>query len=308
MSKATALTMLTNTTAPAPSTPPVTATNGGAPGLQAIPDGQTPVTEAPKELESTRFAHLAKKEAELVKQRETFKKEQEEIKAEREKMREIHKKLQDFEELKAKDKLAALRLAGFTDNDIFEMFAQQEDTRSPEEKAAQAAQTEINKFKDEQKKAQDEAQQARNTQVINNFKKDITVAISSDKDKYEYCNHFGPEAEDLIYETVTKILSDEGELITIQEAADMIESFYENQDKSMATLKKRQPKVEAPATEVQPAATAPEVKQVQAPVRPASKTLSSKTTATVASTTVTRRETPAEKRARLVAKLSNLGK
>lgn len=257
-------------------------------------------------MESTRFAHLAKKEAELVKQRAEFKKEQETLTSEREKMKEIHQKLQQFEDMRVKDPVAALKLAGFSETDLFNFIAQAEDKSTPEEKAVRAAQAEIKKFQDEQAKKEKDAEEKRNAEAIDKFRKDISGHVASDKDKYEYCNYNGPLAEELIYETVAAVLEDSKELISVQEAAEMVESFYEEQDKAMATLKKRQPKVEAtPAPE---AKEEPLKSQVAARPTTPSKTLSSKTTATVGSTTIPRKETPQEKRDCLIQKLGSLGK
>lgn len=295
MSKESATAML-NASIPAPTEG---ATLGGNPGLQPVP-------EAPKQeaLESTRFAHLAKKEVELQKQRESFKKEQESLTQEREKMKAIHKKLQDFDEMKLKDPVAALKLAGFTETDLFNFIAAAEDNSTPEQKATKAAQAEINKFKEEQSKKEQEAQTKRNTEVLDSFRKDIQKQIASDKDKYEYCNYNGPLAEELIYETVAAVLEESKEVISVQEAAEMVESYYEEQDKAMSNLKKRKPK--EPETVIQPQ---DEPLRAQVSPRPStpSKTLSSKTTASVAST-VTRKETHAEKRQRLIETLGNLGK
>ena len=288
--------------------PTQTSTPGGSPGLQPDPAaaGGTP-TKA--EMDSTRFAHIAKKEAELVKQRDTFKKEHETFLQEKEKMREIQKQLNDFNETKAKDPVAAMKLLGFSETDLFNFLAAQEDNIPPEERAAKAAQSEIQKFRDEQAAKEQEAINKRNDSVVSQFKQDISKTVLSDKDKYEYCNYNGPLAEELIYETVAQVYeldlktNPDALPITAQEAADMVESYYEEEDKAMSILKKRQPK---PSEEVKEPVKADPTPAANAYKQPP-KTLSSKTAATVAST-ITRKETHAEKRARLANKLANLGK
>lgn len=302
MSKEAAMQMLQSST---PSNPnpaaPAAATPAGSPGLQPAPvEGAAPA--APAALESTRFAQLAKKEAELQKQRESFKAEQTQFMSERQKMVEIQKQLTTFNELKVKDPVAALRQIGFSEKDLFNFIAAQEDTSTPEQKAAKAANNEIQKFKDEQAKIAADATAKRNEQVLGQFRKDIASTIAADPDKYEYCNYNGVLANDLIEETVSAVLAADNELISVQEAIEMVESYYEEQDKAMSTLKKRQPKAE----EIVAAAPAPEapLKPQVSPGRPsAARTLSSKTAATVASTTVApRNETPDQKKARLVSK------
>ena len=299
MSKESAMQMLTSTS-PAPAAP----APAGSPGLQSAPapaaEGAAPAANPQPALESTRFAQLAKKEAELQKQREAFKAEQTQFMTERQKIVEIQKQLNGFNELKMKDPVAALKQMGFSETDLFNFIAAQEDKSTPEEKAAKAAQNEIQKFKDEQAKAAQEAQEAKNKQVLGQFRKNIAETITNDPEKYEYCNHYGPIAEELIYETVTAVLESDKELISVAEAAAMVEQYYEEEDKAMSSLKKRQPK--APATEAAPAPEAALKPQVS-PRPSAGRTLSSKATASVASTvTAPRNETPDQKKARLIQK------
>lgn len=301
MSKESATAMLSAMPAPVAATPEITSTPGGEPGLQATESQTSKVTE----LDSTRFAQLAKKESALQKEREQFKLEKEANAQEKEKMKQIHKKLQDFEDMKGKDPVAALKLAGFSETDLFNFMAQAEDKSTPEEKAAKAAQTEIQKFRDEESKKVTLEQERRNTEALEQFQRDINTHITSDKDRYEYCNYHGQLAEELIKETVAAVLDESGgkDLITVEQAADMVEGYYEEQDKSMSTLKKRQPKV----ADI-PASVKEEPLKAQVSARPASKGLSSKATATVSSTTIPRKESASEKRNRLIQKLGSMGK
>lgn len=282
-------------------------TLAGTPGLianGAIPQ-ETPAPDAaPKDLESTRFSHLAKKESALVKEREALRNEKKEFEAQREKLVAAEKRLQEFDQLKEKDAIAAMKFAGFSDTDIMNYFASMEDKSTPEEKAAKAAQSEIQKFKDEQAKIQQEAQDKKNSEVITKFKSDISKHLASDKDKYEYCNFNGVIAEELILETVYQVLEDTQEVISIDEAAQMVEEYYEGLDKQMSTLKKRQPKEAVEHAKQQ-------VEMLKAEVSPgmpnkSSKTLSNKATVTVANT-IPKVETRQQKRDRLIQKLANGG-
>jgi hypothetical protein len=296
MSKETALASLT---ASIPTAPTGTAT------IPASPEGA--IAPAPKaELDSTRLNHLMKKESELVKQREAYKKEFESFQAEKEKMKEIQTKLNQFEEMKVKDPIKALKLMGFSEADLINFLSGEEDKSTPEEKATKIAQTEIAKFKEEQAKKEQEQVEKRNSELITQFKSDINKTITSDPIKYEFCNHYGAVAEELIYDTVNEVLKESGELITTKEAAELVEEYYEESYKAMNTLKKVSATA-APTTEQQLEQKKEEAKDKFLKPQPA-KTLTNKTTATVASTTVFKKETPSEKKARLIQKLYNLGK
>lgn len=301
MSKESAMAMATGT-AVIPSAQPTSSAT--APVVSSEPnEGVVPAeTAAPQVLESTRFAQLAKKEAELQKQREEFKRNTEQFNKEKESLRSVQKTINDFEQMRGKDPVAALKILGFSDTEIFNFYAQSEDNSTPEEKAAKAANKEIQKFRDEETKKQTDAQEKRNTETLQQFRENISKHVTADKDKYEYINYNGPLAEELVYETVAEVLKLDNVIISIQEAADMVENYYEEQDKGMSILKKRQSKApEAPA----PAAPAPEepLKPQVSPRPSAGRTLSSKTSATVASTVpAPRNETPDQKKARLINK------
>jgi hypothetical protein len=295
MSKEAALATLNNIP-----TPPPTATPAE---VGPNPAGEAKAPEAPKELESTRFAHLAKKESIFVKNQEKLKAERQAFEAERKKYVEAYERTQKFEELKAKSAREALQFAGFTDTDIVNIFAESEDKSTPEEKAARAAQAEIQKFKDEQATQAKAEQQKKNTQVIKQFKDSITSTLAADKEAFEYCNFHGAVAEELIFETVQHVLETSGELISAKEAAQMVEGYYEETDKAMSTLNKRKPK----ETAVEEAKQKVEALKPEMPGRSAT-TLTNKATATIAAATTTKKETPQEKRQRLIEQLGSLGR
>ena len=276
----------------------VTATPGDAGVTPVGVPGESTGTTAV--LDSTRFSQLAKKEAELQKNREALKAEQTQFMTERQKFNEIQKQINSFNETKAKDPVEALKLLGFTEKDLFNFIAAQEDTSTPEERATRAAQSEIQKFKDEQAKAKADLQANQNKAVLAQFNKDISDTIAKNADKYEYCNYNGPLAVDLIEETVSQVLATDGELITVQEAIEMVEQYYEDEDKAMSSLKKRQPRTEAAPA---PAADAPLKPQVSPrPTNQARPTLTNKSATVNSTVPAPRGETPDQKKARLVSK------
>lgn len=307
MSKEAAMSMLTGT-------PVQTSTPAGSPGLVAV---ETPKAPA---LDSTAFAALAKKEAQFVKEREQFKRERDETLAEREKLKTLHQRYQQFEENKTKDPVAALKELGFKEADIFNyMAAQDKPEATPQELAAQAAreatEARIKEFEDAQaKKLQDEIT-ARDNGLIQGFKSDINQAIRANPEKFEFCSHYGPIAEDLIYETALAVVKESGgkDPITAEEITEMVENYYEEQDKAMNTLKKRKPQAPDPATPE--AKGQPERSRTvtpgfpnepqQKPTVTKSRTLSNAATASVASTVTRGQESKGQKRERLMAWLAS---
>lgn len=271
-----------------------------------------------KSLDSTRLAHIAKKEALLVKDREAFKRERDDFLKEKEIVESIKQESENFKSLKSKDPIAALKLLGFTETDIFNYMSEQNQT--PEQKAERAAMAKIeefearqNKLREEQLKAQQEAQAKRDAEAITSYKETISKEIQAKKDIYEFVAFHGPVAEDLVFETIQQVFDAEKIIIPIDEALKLVESYYEEMDKEMSTLKKRTPreiaidKIKETVTKQEPlkaeVAPMPTKQQSNAP----SRTLTSKQTATVASN-MQQNLSRSDKKRMLVERLRNLGK
>jgi hypothetical protein len=315
MSKESALAMATGSPEPIPASAPVI---GGPP--------PTPI-EPPKDMESARFAAQARKEAEFVKKQQALKAEQEkfesekkEILARRKTYDETMERAKQFEDTRKTDPVAALKLIGFSETDIFNFLAGQEKKEAtPAETAAEVA-TKVAEELIEKKLSAKDKEQAdkeakliadRDAGLINEFKSGLGSVVEANKDKYEYCAHYGPAAIDLAYRTVLQIVEDsKGEDIpTAEEAIQMIEELYEEEDKALMSLKKRQPKVEA--TEVETKAAPERTRTVSTPtghtpVAPAiqkTRALSNAARPTTAAATRTVNETREQKKERLMEAL-----
>lgn len=264
---------------------------------------ETPVAplEPAKDLESSRLALFAKKEAAIVRDREEFKKQRQEWEEEKGRFKPLMEKGQRFEELIKSDAVEALRLMGMTDAQILNTFANVTGEKAPtppEELARIAAQEEIKKFQEQEAAKAADAEAKRHASILDKFNKDITKTIAADPDKFEYCKYYGPVAEGLIHETVAEVLKAEGQLISIKEAAELVENYYEEQDKAMSSLKKRTPEkktIEAAKSDA---------KMAMDKYNQNAKTLTNKAAATTAST-IQKTETRAEKRERLENMLRN---
>lgn len=229
--------------------PAPTQTLAGSPGLQPAAEPAA----APAKLESERFAALARRETDLVKRQQLAKQEREAFEKERETFRPIADQYKQYQEMKVKDPVAALKLMGFSETDIINYLANESKPEPTAEERAVKAATEatearIQAYEEAQAKKQSDEQKARDATTIQGFKSQIGGLIKADPIKFEYCAHYGPAAEELAYEfTKAVVLESKGtEIITAQEAIEMVEEYYEEQDKAMSALKKRQPK-ETPA-------------------------------------------------------------
>lgn len=314
MSKDAAMALLTGSSVPTQNPSPPQSEVTSIPSEGVSPSA---ASSPPKELQSTPFSQLAKKESDLVRQKQEIKKQQELMASEKAKMSEIQKQVQLFEETKKKDPIAALKMIGFTETDIFNyMAAQEKPELSPEEKAAQAAveatEAKLKAYEEAQLKKVQEEQTKRDQSLIQGFKEDLNQVIASDPVQFEYCHHYGPVAQELMYETTLAVYqaSDGKEVLTPREAAEMVEAYYEEQDKLMSSLKKRQPTPVAPSASEEAQAptrsrtvTTPAGSEPPKPVIHKTRTLTNAATGTVASTRHRMNETKEQKKERLIMAL-----
>jgi Holliday junction resolvasome RuvABC DNA-binding subunit len=267
---------------------------------------EAPTSDAPapaKELESDRIALVAKKEAKLVARDLELKKRAAEFEEKEAKLKDYMQRIEAFEAKRKENPVEALKDIGFTDTEIFNYLAAQEKKEpTPAEVAQKAAADEITKFKEEQKEIASKAEKERQQALVTEYTNKIGSAIKANPEKYEYANYYGKVAEELALEFATECAKQGQDLPTPEEVAQAVEEYYEEQDKAMSALKKRQPKVEPkPVVEGK---VGPERTRTVTPPQQQSKTLTNKVSATAAST-ISRRETHEQKKARLIEAVKN---
>jgi hypothetical protein len=298
-----------------PSVPFTETPNGTKAPDNEMETPSTPSTPEP-ELKSTPFSRLAQQEAELVRRKQEFARERDQVNSEREKLLQVKKTYDEYLQAKQKDPIQALKMLGFTETDIINYLADQAPVEeTPEQKAAKAgeaaAEAKIKAFEETQRKKGLEEQERADRALVDTYMSSVGQTLTANKDKFEYCNYFGDQAKEQIYETVKAVIALEGEAITPMEAAEMVEAYYEETDKEMSTtIKKRQPKEPTPAPETPDVITRtrtvtpgfPNEPQPN-PVIQKSRTLHQAATSTMASARLNRNETKEQKRERLIEAL-----
>lgn len=255
----------------------------------------------PQPMVSTQLSHLAKKEAKLLADREAFKKEQEEFKDLKTKTEAIFKKNEEFETTRKTDPVKAMKELGFSEKEIVDFLSQEEPKLSTEE----VVQAELKKFKEEETKKLVEAQKANDQVLVTKFKTQLNSTIKLDPDKYEFCNFYGPVAEDIMFEIAVQEAK-QGIVPNPKSIANDVEEFYMQEFNQVKKLKKLTPKeeviLEAPKVERTRTVHPP-----QDALKPKPTTLTNKITATSAAIAkpVGRAETREEKRARIEQMLRN---
>lgn len=291
----------------------------------AVATGTAPVVDAPKvevaagaeapkdELVSSRIAQIARKEAKYREEQERFKGERESLLKSKTEFEPFYQKYKEFEAMKSKDPVAAIKLLGFSDTDYVNFVAAQEDKSTPEERAAKIAEEKIAEFKTEQETKAQAEESRRNEESINQFKKNIGITVKTDPDRFEMCAYYGEAAEALIFKTVQECYQNDlktnpdAEPLTAEKAAEMVESYYEEFHQNANKLKKFQPK-DTIKEEVVVKKDEPLKAEVVTPQKPlpppaVSRTLTNKVTPPVTST-AKKPESRGEKRERLMRALA----
>lgn len=231
-----------------------------------------------------------------------------------------------FEETLAKDPVAALRLIGFSETQIFNVMAEankEKPVKTPEEIAAETTRKILDddKKSEAQKKAEADAktQSEANDLAVKTSIRDL-VTKPENADKLEYVVYHGEIAQEIIRETLfqlagqaQQLAKNKGEEFVIDEAraqellsqaAEAVEEWYFNSDKAMqAKIKKRRAITGETAAEATAAVVAQEQNQTPAsanvPNEPAKqKTLTNRVSASTPAQPGAR-ETREQKRSRL---------
>jgi hypothetical protein len=246
-------------------------------------EGQTPNTDvqqtsneatAPKKAPlSSQYAQLARKEKQIrdaanaVKAREAAMQAREDaIKAKEAEMQAQYVPKDRI----AKDPLKVLQEQGYTSDQITQMLLNAPD---PAQQAQQAVieelRAEIRALKDGQesaKKTFEETQTQQYTQAVNQIRNEIKQLVSTDE-SFETIR--ATRSQEDVVELITKTFEKEGVLLTVEEAAQAVEEYLEEEAVRLASLKKIQAKMRPKA------ATAPTSQQKPAEKQTQPKTLTS---------------------------------
>lgn len=93
-------------------------------------------------------------------------------------------------------------------------------------------------------------EEAKYKQVINNFKSEIDEFIGKDQDTYELINV--NKANDLVYDVIEEHYNETGRVLGIQEAANAVENYLEEEAKKFLSLKKFSKQQEAAQENAEP--------------------------------------------------------
>ena len=243
--------------APAPTAADVLATT---PETEAAPVEAAPApAPAPEKPRSDRFAALARKEAEVFRKQQAVRAQQAEIARQAEEIRAF----QEAKRQAALNPIDALKQLGLTYEQITEYVLN--DNKPTPSAEVQSVRQELEEFKRVQREEQQrlvEQQKAmiaqEQQQIISAFRDEVNDYVTQHSETYELTALYG--GHNLVSDVVEEHFKQSGKLLTIPEAAKLVEEHYEDLARKAQATKKfaaTQQKVASP--QGQTTATAPKI-------------------------------------------------
>lgn len=212
-----------------------------------VPTEATQTEETPKaparELASPQLSILAKREKALQKQREEIQKSKLDLDS---KYEEINK----FKSLKEQAKTNPLKFleeAGLTYEELTNFILN--GNKPTAEMETSSIKSEMQKLRDEIAQREQERENSakamdekRAQEAISNFKENITGFLTGKPDDFELCNNY-PESVDLIYDIIEAHFAQTEKVMSMEEAAKLVEDHFESEAMKVTSFKKIQSKL-----------------------------------------------------------------
>lgn len=225
---------------------------------EGAPEAPAPAPEpAPEKPRADRFALLARKEQDLLRKQQAVKQQQQILAQQAEQLR-------AFEQAKKQallNPLDALKQLGLTYEQITEFVlndnkptpnAEVMSVRQELEEFKRAQREEQQKLLEEQREMQTQEQQA----IIETFREEVGEYVSQHAETYELTNLYG--GANLVSDVIEEHFKQSGKLLTIPEAAKLVEEHYEElarkaqQTKKFAVTQQKVASTQAQATTAAP--------------------------------------------------------
>lgn len=221
-----------------------------APKTEAAPV-ETPKTEAEPAL-SPKFAALAKKAKQAYQAQERLKAEKAVIESQRKEIEQFNK----YKTEATSNPLKALEALGWKYDDLVNYVLN--DQKPTESQQISKVQAEIEALRKEQAdkerlsvEREQQAAQRQFEETINAFKEKVTEHVTGNPDKYELIA--ATDSQELIFDTIEEYFNKTGKIMAIDKAAELVESYLENEaEEKILKSKKFQSKLAPKKDEPQP--------------------------------------------------------
>lgn len=265
---------------------------------QAAPEGGAPAAAAPEAAVSPRIVELARKEKALFRRMQEIKQREEAIKAKEAEYQSsyIPKKLV------SEDPVRVLMESGMTYEQIIERIMNNQPNPEREHLSKLEAQIQAVKQAQEQsQKAQEEQRQRQYDQAVSQIRKDVADLVAANATEYESIQALGQQ--EAVVSLIQKTFEEEGTLLSVDEAAKLVEEHLVEEAIKLASLGKVKQKLAPPVPEApQKQTLSSAVRSQQFQVKPRA-TAELKTLTNAATAAPSKSMSWADRRARAIAML-----
>lgn len=230
---------------------PAIAPNAPAPEAAELEKPKAPTPQEIKEDPSkARLLHMAKQEKMLRKQAQAIKAREDAIKTREQELQGVAQWKQDL----VKDPLKVMQDAGITYDQLAQILTNQP---SAQDQALRAVTEKLQSVEEGQKSIQQmikENEQKQYDQALKQISNDVSSIVRSDPDTYEMIDKY--KAQDAVVELIKWTFDNEGNLLSIEDAAKEVEEHLTEEAYTLAQSKKIQSRLKP--LEPPPPAPAPD--------------------------------------------------
>lgn len=188
-------------------------------GAQGAPAGEAQDADF-----SRKFAALSKRQKELFLKEQALKEQESK-----------YKPYEELEVLKQKNPLEFIKKSGLSVDQIIEMAIKEGEPPSVDDKFS-AMEKKYNDLVAKMEAKEKEARENEEKKTIDAFKKNLENELKSKADKFELVNALG--VFETVYDVIAEKFQQTGEIISTDEAAEMVENYYFNEAKKLKNVKK----------------------------------------------------------------------
>lgn len=188
-------------------------------GAQGAPAGEAQDADF-----SRKFAALSKRQKELFLKEQALKEQESK-----------YKPYEELEVLKQKNPLEFIKKSGLSVDQIIEMAIKEGEPPSVDDKFS-AMEKKYNDLVAKMEAKEKESRENEEKKTIDAFKKNLENELKSKADKFELVNALG--VFETVYDVIAEKFQQTGEIISTDEAAEMVENYYFNEAKKLKNVKK----------------------------------------------------------------------
>jgi hypothetical protein len=210
---------------------------------------------------SAKFAALSRKEQQIRQREQQLKVQSQQFEQMRQETERLKQEFEQYKQAVKQNPLQKLQEEGLSFDDLTNMQLNGQNP-TPEmqikrlrEELSREYKSEVENLRKQYEADKQAAIAEKQQQALNSYQQQISDVVASNSDKYELINL--NEAQSLVYEVAEEFYNSNGKILSVEEAADYVEKYLEDEAKKLFNAKKlnAQQKSEPGKKAAQPAPT-----------------------------------------------------